>query len=61
MDDYYEEYDWFIQNCIRIPETELILIDWDDVTEDGDDYVTKGEKMAQALITSSQMFIDFNN
>ena len=25
------------------------------------DYVTKGEKMAQALITSSQMFIDFNN
>ncbi len=61
LDDYYEEYDWFIQNCIRIPETELILIDWDDVIEDGDDYVTKGEKMAQALITSSQMFIDFNN
>lgn len=61
LDDYYEEYDWFIQNCIRIPETELVLIDWDDVTDDEDDYVTRGSKMAQALITSKQRFIDFKN
>ena len=57
LDDYYAEYDWFVQNCIRIPETELLLFSWDDVSDDEDDYITKGEKMAHALISSSQQFI----
>lgn len=57
LDDYYAEYDWFVKNCIRIPETELILFRWDDVSDDEDDYITKGEKMATALISSSQQFI----
>lgn len=60
LDDYYAEYNNFLMTCIRIPETELVLIDWDDVAEDGDDYAIRGEKMAQALISSNQRFIDFN-
>ncbi|MBR4032655.1 MAG: hypothetical protein IKJ07_07980 [Clostridia bacterium] len=56
---YDAEYNWFERNCIKIPETELILIQWSDVTEEDDDYVTKGAKMAEALVNSKQEFIDF--
>ena len=56
-DDYYAEYNHFVKTCIRIPETELILISWDDVSDDEDDYTTKGTKMAEALVTSEQEFI----
>lgn len=59
IDEYYDEFEWFTQNCIRIRETELKLFRWEDVTEDGDDYVTRGEKMAEALVSSDQEFIDF--
>lgn len=57
LDDYYAEYNHFIKTCIRIPETELILISWDNVSDDEDDYATKGAKMAEALVTSEQEFI----
>jgi len=57
LDDYYAEYDWFLQKCIRIPETELVLINWDDISDADDDYSTKGSKMADALISSDQEFI----
>lgn len=57
LDDYYAEYNEFIMTHIRIPETELILFGWDDVSTDEDDYVTKGAKMAEALISSDQEFI----
>ena len=57
LDDYYAEYNHFVKTCIRIPETELILISWDDVSGDEDDYTTKGAKMAEALVTSEQEFI----
>ena len=57
LDDYYAEYNHFVKTCIRIPETELILISWDDVSDDEDDYTTKGAKMAEALVTSEQEFI----
>ena len=60
MDDYYAEYNCFVTKYIRIPETELVLFSWDEVSNDEDDYITKGEKMAEALITSKQKFIDVN-
>lgn len=57
FDEYYAECDKFVTNKIMLPETELILIDWDDVSEDEDDYITKGKKMAEALISTNQKFI----
>lgn len=57
LDDYYAEYDKFVRNYIRIPETELVLFDWDEVSDEEDSYAVKGEKMAEALITSTQEFI----
>ena len=60
LDQYFDQYDWFVQSCIGIPETELILITWDEVAEDSDDYTVRGEKMAAALISSKQEYIDFN-
>lgn len=60
LDDYYAEYNCFVTKYIRIPETELILFSWDEVSNDEDDYITKGEKMAEVLITSKQKFIDIN-
>ena len=57
LDDYYAEYNEFIMTHIRIPETELILFSWDDVSTDEDDYASKGKKMAEALISSDQEFI----
>ena len=32
-------------------------VDWDDVAENEDDYITKGKKMAEALINTKQKFI----
>ena len=60
LDQYYDEYDSFFSSHVRIPETEMILFTWDDVAEDGDGYTVRGEKMAEALISSKQEYIDFN-
>ena len=35
----------------------LVTINWHDVTEEGDDHVTEGRKMADALISSDQEFL----
>ena len=57
FDEYYAECDEFVTNKIKIPQTELIMIDWDDVAENEDDYIIKGKKMAEALINTEQKFI----
>lgn len=57
LDTYYAEYDSFVRTCVRIHETELVLFYWGDVSDDTDDYATRGEKMAEALVSSSQEFI----
>ena len=57
LDDYYAEYDHYLNTCLRIPETELVLFTWDDVCDDNDSYITKGKKMASALISSEQEFV----
>ena len=56
LDEYYDEYDRFATECIRIKETELVMIDWDDVCSDEDGNATRGKKMAEALLTSGQRF-----
>lgn len=61
MTDYYYAYSTFGATCVRIPETELILIGWDDVSSDGDDRFVRAEKMADALFSSGQKFIAKNN
>lgn len=60
LDSYYYEYDNFIRNWIRIPETALCLFSWSDVAEDEDDDVSRAIKMARALVTSKQKFIDYS-
>ena len=57
LDDYYAELDWFTAHCIRIPETELSMIDWDSVCSDEDDRFTRAAKMAEALLSSDQKFV----
>ena len=54
---YFNAQDEFIENYIRITETGIQLIDWDDVTSEEDNVAIKAEKMATALISSSQKFI----
>lgn len=57
MEEYYAEYDRFLQNWIPVPETELVLFGWGDVSSIEDSGQTKAKKMAQALIGSEQEFI----
>ncbi len=57
LDDYYDAYDRFVADHIRIPETTLQLIRWDDVSEDEDSYEEKAKKMAKALISTDQKFL----
>lgn len=57
MDDFYQEYDHFVETCIRIPETALILFSWDDVSAEEDSDPEKGQKMAYALTHSEQAFL----
>ena len=57
LDEYYAELDWFTSHCVRLPETELCLIDWDEVCEDEDDRFIRAQKMAEALLSSHQKFV----
>ncbi len=56
LDDYYAEIDWFHKNGIRIPETELQMINWWNATR-ADDRFVRAEQMADALLTTTQKFI----
>ena len=57
IEEYFAEQDSFVENYIRITETAIQLIDWDDITDKDDDIATKAEKMAEALVSSDQQFI----
>ncbi len=57
MEEYYCAYDSFFENCIRLPETEMQLIPWNEISEDDDDNLMRAEKMADALLTSSQRVV----
>lgn len=56
-DDYFDAQDNFTRNYIRIAETGIVLIDWDDVSSGSDSVRVRAEKMAQALISSDQRFL----
>jgi len=57
IETYFDAQDEFTENYIRITETGIQLIDWDDVTNEEDSVAVKAEKMAEALISSKQAFI----
>ena len=64
LDDYYREYDRFTETCVRIPETALIVLSWDDVTEGGaffdgppEEFERRAREMAYALTHSEQAFL----
>ena len=57
LDEYYAEHANFTGTYIRIPQTEMVVFFWSDVAEDDDSNLERGEKMAEALISSSQQFI----
>ena len=57
LDEYYDALDRFHATTVRIPETKLQMISWSDVSEENDDRFARAEKMADALLTSSQKFI----
>lgn len=54
---YFSEYDFFLENYIRIPETALLLVDWDDVCDYDEDQAVRAKKMTDALLSSKQQFI----
>ena len=58
IEEYFAAQDDFVLNYFRITETGLLLFDWDDVVDKDDDVLTKAEKMAEALLTSDQKFIE---
>ena len=57
LDGYNNSLFDFEQNYIRIPETELILIGWDEVCEYDEDQSVRAAKMARALVTSCQRIV----
>lgn len=56
LDLYDAEYRSFEKTHIRIPETELLIIRWDDVA-DGEKNSLKIKQMAEALLNSDQTFL----
>lgn len=61
MEEYFYVCGMFDAACIRIPETELIMINWNKVASDEDDRFVRAEKMTEALLSSGQKFISHNN
>ena len=58
---YFSGYDFFLENYIRIPETALLLVDWDDVCDYDEDQTNRAQKMTEALLSSRQQFINPNS
>lgn len=58
---YFSEYDFFLEYYIRIPETALLLVDWDDVCDYDEDQTIRAQKMTEALLSSRQQFINPNS
>ena len=58
---YFSEYDFFLEYYIRIPETALLLVDWDDVCDYDEDQTIRAQKMNEALLSSRQQFINPNS
>lgn len=61
MADYFAACGAFDANCIRIPETELIIIDCYNTVSKDDDRFARAEKIVDALLSSKQKFILLDN
>ncbi len=59
-EEYEAAYDEFHQNYLMREGTEMVVISWWDVTDDEDDAKTRGKKMAEALLSSDQVFVYIN-
>lgn len=59
MDRYFSELDYFEDTYVRISETEVQFISWDDVCEYGEDQSVRAQKMTDALLSSDQIFLKF--
>ena len=57
MDEFYTAYDAFLTEYVRIPETELVLLSWEDVAGEGNSPSELAARMAQALVSSKQAFL----
>lgn len=57
IEAYFKAQDRFTENYIRIVETGMQLVDWDDVVNGDEDIATQTEKMADALLSSSQKYV----
>ena len=57
---YFSEYDFFLENYIRISETALLLVDWDDVCDYDEEQTIRAQKMTDALLATIQQFIKPN-
>lgn len=57
IDDYFAAQDSLTEDYVRIAETGIQLISWGNVTNEEDDVAAKAEKMAEALISSDQKFV----
>lgn len=55
--DYQDLLDRFYMNYVRIPETELTMIDWSEVSKKDDDRFVSAQKMADALLASEQKYV----
>ncbi len=55
--DYNNLLDQVYMNYVRIPETELIMIGWGEVSDKEDDRFVSAQKMADALLSSEQKYI----
>lgn len=60
FDDYYAEYDAFVENCSRLTQSGMQSVMWDAVEEE-DDLLQEAlaEKMADALLQNGQQYIRF--
>lgn len=57
IETYFKAQDRFTENHIRIAETGMQLVDWDDVANGDGGIATQAEKMADALLSSSQKYV----
>lgn len=55
LDDYYDCIDRFNEQYVRIPETKLVIISWNDYSDE--ERAESARRMAEALVSSGQAFI----
>lgn len=55
--EYFDAQDDLTQNYVRIAETGICLVGWNEVTNEDDDVAERAEKIADALLSSKQKYV----